>query len=732
MRRILMACLLTTCGAMHAQRSGTIRGTVRLQANGAPLHDADVHVVELRRSIRTGPEGIFEFDNVLPSRYNVLVHVHALNDEKRLVDVKAGETAQLSFEMRLGTVRQEVTVTATGREEARLESFQTVTSLDGHQLALRNAAPSLGEVLDHETGIAKRSFGPGSSRPVVRGFDGDRVLVLQDGVRTGTLSSQAGDHAEPIDGSELERVEVVRGPATLLYGSNAIGGVVNIITRHHELDHHPHEGASGHASLLAGSANGLGGATAGFEYGIGRYMLWGTGGGQRTGDYESPLGAIDNSRARFSQAAVGLARYGQRAFYSLSYGLQDGKYGIPPFDQGEAEADQEHSHDHVSIDWRRHNARIHTGLRDLAGGPFEAVRLTLNLSDWKHRELEENVVGTRFSNRQYTFRGTVDQQRSGTVSGSFGVWWLHRGFKAVGEEALAPPVNQTALAAFAVEELRFERIRLQFGGRFEHNGYDAADGARSRTYNGVSASAGVFVPLWENGAVVASWTTSYRAPALEELYNRGPHLGNLTFEIGNANLSRERGHGLELGLRHTGTRVRAELIGFYNRLSDFVFLSPTGNIEESLIEAEYQQAGARYLGAEGRLDVSLMQDFWLNLGVDAVDAQLQESRIPLPRIPPVRGKIGVDWRRGGFNLRPELLLANQQHQLYFNETRTPGYAVANLLGTYVIATQHMSHLFGVNLFNATDRIYRNHLSFIKDVAPEIGRGIRFTYTINFF
>jgi len=155
-------------------------------------------------------------------------------------------------------------------------------------------------------------------------------------------------------------------------------------------------------------------------------------------------------------------------------------------------------------------------------------------------------------------------------------------------------------------------------------------------------------------------------------------------------------------------------------------------VQDGLVQALYSQADARYLGAEARVDLAFSRELWLNLGFDVVDAQLQASHTPLPRIPPVRGRIGFDWNHGAFNVRPELLLSHRQWQVFPTETPTPGYAVFNVMGNYTIATQHVAHLFGVNLFNAADRLYYNHLSFIKSVAPEIGRGIRFTYTLNFF
>jgi iron complex outermembrane receptor protein len=202
-----------------------------------------------------------------PGIYQVIVHMHSLSDQGKSVEVTAGGVAEVSFTLELSPIREQITVTASGREQSALETFQSVVSVGSLDMAAKSSSTSLGDLLDDQPGIAKRSFGPGTTRPVVRGFDGDRVLVLEDGIRTGSLSSQSGDHGEPIDGNSIERVEVVRGPASLLYGASAIGGVVNAISRHHEIHEHPHEGLRGHVSATGGSANGQGGGSGLFELG---------------------------------------------------------------------------------------------------------------------------------------------------------------------------------------------------------------------------------------------------------------------------------------------------------------------------------------------------------------------------------------------------------------------------------------------------------------------------------
>lgn len=704
-----------------AQSLGILRGTVRLQRTGDPLPDASVLIVKLGRSARTGPDGTYEFKDLPPGTYEVVAHMHPLTDERRMIEVAPGAVAVLDFQLRLAPVHQEITVTASGREQTTLEAFQAVATLEQLDLAPRVAA-SLGDALDNQNGVAKRSFGPGSSRPVIRGFDGDRVLILQDGLPTGTLSSQSGDHGEPVDLNAAERVEVVRGPATLLYGPNAIGGVVNVISSHHLIHQHPHEGLRGFANASVGSNNGQGGGGAGFEFGRGDWLVSGSGSVLRTGDYQTALGRVTNSATRAEHTSAGVGRYRDRGFFHVEYALGDGRYGIPEVPLLEEGP--------VDIGWRQHGLRFNGALRELTPALPE-FKVYAAYTDWNHREISDGEIGTRLSNRQFVYRGVFEQRAWGRLSGRFGFSGLRRAYSARGEEQLAPPVTQDAVAGFVVEEVSLEPVQLQFGARVDGTRYDP-EGRPGRWFTGFSGSAAVRAPLWRNGAVVASYNHSFRPPALEELYNFGPHPGNLAFEVGNPNLKPESNDGVEVAVRHAGTRFRSEVNLFYYRMKEFIFLAPTGEFEHGLLAAEYRQGGSRYLGAEGKTEFRLHPDVWLKLGFDSVDAQLRDSRTPLPRIPPVRGKIGLDAHFGNFGLEPELVLANAQRQVFLTETQTAGYALWNLSASYTRAGAHCLHLFSVTLFNAANRLYRNHLSLIKDFAPEMGRGVRFAYSIRFF
>jgi iron complex outermembrane receptor protein len=706
------------------QASGTLKGTVTLETSGTPAHGATVTILQLKRSTETDENGAYEIQNVPPGTYDVAARMDRVPDSVQKVTVTSGGNATADFQMRLRVVGEQVTVSATGGEE--VNSIQPITSLTSGEIVEKNTQ-SLGDVLQDELGVSKRTFGPGTSRPIIRGFDNDRVLVLQNGDRIGTLGFQSGDHGEPIDLLNLEKIEVVRGPATLLYGSSAIGGVVNAITGHESA----HEGLRAFFTALGSTNNWQGGGGGGLEYGTKNWLVWGNGSGQRAGDYDTPIGRISNSYTRATAGSGGFGYYPGKQFFSLDYSFDRMRYGIP---FNPAEEDPEI----VFLNPRRNSIRFSGGFRDLES-PISGAQFSLQYNDYKHQEIGaiENIVNTEFRNKTFSYRGVFDEKKSGRWSGSFGFWGLHRDYTSSGEEALSPPTKQNAFAAFGLQKLDFERVTFQFGGRFEHNGYDPEQGVvdretPKRSFNGFSGAVGMRVATWQGGAFVANYSHSYRAPALEELYNLGPHPGNNAFEIGDPNLQRERGDGIDLSLRHSAKRLRAELNYFYYHMKDFIFLAPTGEVEDGLTVAINTQGTSRYTGTEARLDVGLHKNIWLLSQLDYVNAKLTDTDQPLPRIPPLRGRVGFEIDYKGFRFNPEAMMAKDQDLLFPTETRTAGYTVFNMNASYTFVQQHVAQTVSLSAFNLGDRLYRNHLSFIKDFAPEIGRGVRLTYSLRFF
>ena len=802
----------------RAQETGAVGGRVTLEEGGGPVHGAVIVIVGAGAVGLTDEDGAFEIDGVSAGTYEVLAQREHLTAGRQAVTVAPGETAMVDFMLGLSAVHEELTVTASaGGAETTLEAFNAVTTLDSFDVAAQGAN-TIGEALRNEPGIASRSFGPGSDRPIIRGFDGDRVLILEDGIRTGDLSSQSGDHGVTVDPNGAERIEIVRGPATLLYGSNAVGGLVNVITPHESYRDSQFQGTRGQFTVDAGSANAQAGTAASFQHAQGSVLFWGGGSLRRTGDYSTPDGVVENSATELTNAQAGVGWFGDRAFASGGFRAEDGRYGVPfagefhaahgheeEEDQGD-EDDHGHDHDHdhgdeeededdhedeeaheVAIDLasRRRVGRFDFGLRNLANRAIEGVRVTANVIDWGHDELEidEGIesIGTRFTNRTTILRAEVDQQQTARLSGRFGAWAQMREFEAVGVEALAPRTDQTSFAAFAYEEVDFGRFRLQFGGRVERNDYrpderpggghddqdvpddddddhdpdhdhdhdhdddqddDAQDehdhgglvapDPRDRQFLGSSASFGLHADLGTGSAFVANVTSSHRAPALEELYNFGPHVGNLAFEVGNPDLDAETTLGLDLSVRHQSERARASMNFYVYGIDNFIFGERTGEEADGLAVLDFHQGDSRFRGWDARASFRLGGRAWTTLGIGYVDARLTATNEPLPRIPPLRGTLSLDLPYGGFTVSPELEFAGAQDRVFHDETETEGYSVVNLRASYVWPRQHAAHVLSFTGYNLTNALYRNHTSFIKDLAPEMGRGVKVGYSVRFF
>jgi len=721
-----------------------VRGKVT-NLNGTPIRSAEVNILPLGWQTTTDSGGNYSFSNVPPGFYEVVARLNKMIGESGKIKVLKGEDTVADLQLVFSSSPIVVTVTAPGRETMAFEAFQSVSVMDSLDLTQRSSF-GLGDVIDGEIGVHKRSFGPGSARPVVRGFDGDRVLVLSNGLPTGTLSSQSGEHAEPIDSVNLDRVEVVKGPATLLYGSNAIGGVVNMVSEHHQLYDNSQPGFRGQLTTIGGNNNHQAALHANVGYGYKNWQFWGGGARQTASDYHSPEGRVENSRTSMTSGNFGLGWCGDRRFFNIAYSLNEGRLGIPfagEFHHHEDDDDHDHEEEedvYVDETFTHQDFRFNAGTR--LNSIFEEVRISANFSRWIHNELENEETATSFDNKLFNLRMTFAQRPYKMLTGLLGFQVFHRDYVAEGEEALSPPTTGIGAALFTLQEIRLKSARLQLGARMDYTRYNPnpddellsstnPDELRSRTFTGFSGSAGVHLPLWKSAAFIANFTHSHRAPAIDELYNNGPHIGNLAFEIGDANLKHELADGVDLSLRHRAKHINAEANFYYYSIHDFVYLHLTGDTEHGLNVARYSQGNARFFGGEALIGVEVYPDLWVNASLDSVNAKLTDKGTPLPRIPPLRGRLGIDGRWRGFTFKPEIVLMSSQDKIYPTETRTGGYVMVNINASYILDSTRALHVFSLNASNVGNRLYRNHLSFIKDIAPEPGCNVRFSYSLRF-
>ena len=713
---MLVSALALLGGQLAAAQSvATVAGKLFHSVTLKPVEGAIVRLEGTTIETKSGAEGLYQLTNVPPGSYHVLVTAAGYMPQRRDIEVGTNLVVALDVELNPELHFTDV-VSVSPNVRDQFESYQPTTVLAGEDLYKQMQA-TLGATLSAQPGVAERSFGPGPSRPVIRGLDGDRVLILEDGNRMGDLSSQSGDHGVNLSPASASRVEVVRGPATLLYGSNAIGGLVNAITN--EIPRSPVTGATGSMTFDLGSVADEAGGAGEVTWGNGNFALHAGGTGRRSGDVDTPDGTIENTQTRFGAVSVGAAWTSPRGYVGANYGYDDYKYGIPVVEEG-----------NIQLTPRRHIFNFRTEGRDYSG-VISSFRGSLGVRRYRHDELEGDEVGTEFTNNTVDLELLANHRKAGRLTGTVGVSGLTRNFEAVGAEALSPPVDQNGFAAFLYEELGWRHVTIQFGGRYDRASFSPEGGLLPRDFDNFSGSVGLLLIPRDAVTIAFSVARAARNPALEELYFNGPHIGNFQFEVGNDQLESEIGLGFDAGVRWRHRRTSGEVTYFRNSIDKYHFRQPTGEVEDDLPVINFVGADSLFQGVESHVDLGLTSRIFAEFGLDYVRAELRDTGEPLPRIPPLRGRIGGRYQAASFQAGAEVIIAGEQDRVFEDETVTDGYTVLKLFGAYSIIAGKAVHTITARLDNATDELYRNHLSFIKDDVPEPGRSFRLIYGVRF-
>jgi iron complex outermembrane receptor protein len=749
---LLVFLTLVAPADLRAQQGSMVQGILVDTLTGAPVAGAAVVLDELGRETTSADDGTFTFEAVPAGSYHLSVKAPGYSSRRTELAVPIA-TMPVAIPVDPQVHFQDVVSVSPGAR-SQFESYQPTTVLAGQDLAQQLGA-SLGATLENQPGVSSRSFGPAPSRPVIRGLDGDRVLILQDGQRVGDLSSQSGDHGVSVNPAAAQTIEVVRGPATLLYGANAIGGLVNVITD--EIPTTPQEGFGGNVTFDLGSAANEAGTAADIHAGNGTIALHAGGGARRSGAFATPEGEVANSQTRSGFGNVGLSWTRERAYVGASYGYDDTKYGIPVVEEGS-----------LQLTPRRHSVSVRAGGQGLSG-VFDGFRATLGIRRYKHDELEGDEIGTSFRNDTTELELMGSHRAAGRLQGSVGAWVLDRAFDAQGAEALSPSVGQRGFAAFVYEELSWPHVTFQFGGRIDRTAFEPR-GEPNRDFTNVSGSIGLLVqpPAANDSLTIAlSAARAARNPALEELFFFGLHHGNFAIELGNPDLESERAFGFDASLRWRSSRASGEITYFRNDIGDFIFRRILDEEEFEAREEEFQArfpgrelvghdhdegegeheegdhadeefAIVEFLGAdtvlqglEAHADLQLTGFLTGELGVDYVRASLEDTGDPLPRIPPFRFRGGLRYRANAFQAGAEVMATAAQNRVSGAETVTGGHTLLKLFTSYSFQRGQAVNTITARVDNVANTLYRNHLSLIKHVVPEMGRNMKVLYRVQF-
>jgi len=636
-----------------------------------------------------------------------------------------GIACELSAQAQPHSAPDEVIVTGVMRDRASGELAQSVTVVSGDTLD-RIRAANLGETLANQLGVSSSYFGAGASRPIIRGLAGARVQMLEDGIDSMDAATVSDDHAVTVEPLAAEQIEIFRGPTTLLYGSGAVGGVVNTVTTRIPT-RAPEDGFEGAVEVRGDTVADGSSAALRFDGGNARFAWHFDGASRESDDYDIPgfasvvpepgdiPGVLANSAAESDAAAFGASWLGGNGFLGVGLNLFDTLYGIP----GEEE-------EAVRIDLTQRRVDLRGGLTDLSGA-IEGVNVRLGVNDYEHVELEGDAIGTIFTNDATELRLELLHRAIGQWSGSFGVQMGDDDFAAIGEEAFVPPVESATLGVFLVEELELDAWPLSFGGRLESREHTPSNGLPSFDDDATSLSFGGVRSFGDEHSLALTLAQSERLPVAEELYSDGPHLATGSVQIGDPTLHSETAQHIDVAFRAEGDGLTWSLTGFHTQYDDFIYLAETGVVDpvDDLPIFVYTQADAEFNGVEAELFVPIMAGDTGELDVrlfgDYVRGELTSGE-SLPRLPPLRYGARFQYHNDRLLLGLEATRYEEQDEIAAFETVTPGYTLINADFRWRLVTGGGTEIETfVNASNLGDEEARKHTSFVKDVAPLPGR-----------
>ena len=641
----------------------------------------------------------------------------------------------------------QIVVESSPLRETLFNSALPVSELSGVDLDLK-ARGSLGDTLALEPGVSSSSFAPGAGRPVIRGLSGDRVRVLENGIGTLDVSDVSPDHAVTVESALVEQIEVIRGPAALLYGTSAVGGLVNVFDKRiaERLQAEP---VTGTVEIRGESVDLERAGLFGLDAAAGSLMFHLDGmksvaddidipGYARTPqlrateplDYPEPQGQLPWSDVSSDNLTLGSSYIFDNGFLGASVSDYNTNYGVP---NGEED---------VSVDAHRRRVDARGGIRN-TGMFVEEAKVRVGVVNYDHTEYQAGEAGTEFTQHALEGRADLNHRALGDLTGTFGAQLQMKDFEAEGEEAFQPPTDTEIYSLFDLEEYKISNsLTFQLGGRFdwtsvESQGFSGTgEDAGSRFFDTFSQSTGLVWDMDEVYSLALSVAHTERAPNGQELYADGPHVATGAYEIGDPNLDSENSLGTDLTFRKNTGQFRGFIGGFYNHFWNYINLSPTGEENDGLPVYLFDQIEADFVGFEAQAQYfvkdSLHEEWSFDIQPDYVWARSQTTGEYIPRMPPFRLLMGSTYSTPSLGrTRLEVQQVFAQNNVAEYETTTAAYTMLNAYYSreFMVGTQAWEiFLRGTNLLSEKAR---NAVSFTKDVAPLPGAsamlGVRYRF-----
>ncbi len=713
----------------QVEHEGEIEGVVRDVDSNQPLAGALVSIDAAAGMAVSHGDGTFHVPVPGPRIYTVRVERLGYRTLSLVVDASRAEIVVVEMEANPIPLPR-VVVTGSLVARAANEVLRPTSVFAGEDLQ-RRLAGTLAETLSSEPGLAVSTMGPASAHPVIRGLSGDRILMLEDGERVGDQFASGPDHATAIDPSSARRIEVIRGPGAILYGSNALGGIINVV-RDDVPSSVPHH-FTGAFTLQGQSVSNAAGGSLNATYGLTDHIPVRLEVARRTsGDLKTPAGVLNNTSTDVRELSGGTSWVDDWGHAGATFRYYGNDYGIPGGFVGGHEAG-------VRIEMERTATRLRSLIRPR--GVFETIEIDAGYTWYRHKEIEPpDILGTLFERQTVSGELLARHADWGPFSsGGVGARasWEDFGF---GGGLYTPNSTHTSFAVFALEELDLNPVRLEAGLRYdwarvrpeqEDRSSDIGH-IRARSFGAASGSLGALARLTRHLTVGASLARAFRTPSVNELFSEGPHLAAYAFEVGNPSLDTERGAGVDAFVRLTGNRLNAEMTVFRNAISGYVFPLETGELSRVRLPVfQFHGEDAVLAGFESALEWAVVGDLTVEAVASYVRGRIEATGEPLPLIPPLQGRFAVGYAPRAWFVEAETRVAARQDRTGPFESATDGYAVFDLSAGIRITVRGRLNVITVRGENLGNTEYRNHLSRVKEIMPEAGRSVSVAYRVVF-
>ncbi len=706
----------------------SLEGEVVETRSSTRVGGVTVRIKGLEKRVRTDANGRFKFDAVPEGQQTLQFLKVGYQRFEQVIDVN-GSTPHLKIELEtLSFQLQTIRVYGSNRS---LSQFEETTDLALSEAELqRRLGMTLANTLADEMGISQRMMGRAIARPVIRGLGGDRLLILENGERTGDKSASSADHAVSIDPTTAEGVEITRGPASLIYGSSTLGGVINVKSNHipqilpRRLDMHlTFQGESVNSGLTG---------TTGFTFPIGDFagnVEWNR---RLASDIQTPIGVLENtalSNVNFSGGAALIKPWG---FIGASGSSYRSDYGVPGSPEGHINGVN------IKLDKQRYEGQMEYRFNTTI---LEKVKLQTAYTRYQHQEFESNGrLGVEFGLLTYNVSAMAHLLDNAIA----GVWWEYRDHATDGFY-WTPHTREFALAGFYLNQRNFNKLTLQGAIRYDLRRSEPfrpgavvrAGTVQRRDFNGFSGATSGIYHWTDRLSTGATLMKTFRAPGIEELFSDGPHLAVYSYEIGNAELGPENGYGTELFVKYADDRFRLNFALFRNQIQNYLVPMNSGEKEWGSGAAGwlwiYQYMGHDVVmdGAEIQIGGEVLPQVHLQLNMSYVNGTIQTNGRPLERVPPLNGKFVISYTPAPWHLYIAARFSGSQTRLGEFEEPTDGYFVYDI-GSYLnFSWWQLENMVVFEIENLLDTTYREHLSRIKAAMPEPGRNVKLLYKLNF-